>query len=76
MQRNNARSYERYGNRGAALMPHLMRCAYALRLSNLRLESNISFRKNIAAAEHPLSTESNFQLKGFHGFYSVDIFFQ
>jgi len=74
-----ASSYERCGNSGAegvALMPHLMRCAYASRLSNLRLESNISFRKNIAVAVHPLSAESNFQLKGFHSFYSVDIFFQ
>jgi hypothetical protein len=61
---------------GVALMLHLMRCAYVSRLSNLRLESNISFRKNIAATEHPLLAESNFQLKGFHGFYSVDIFFQ
>jgi len=58
------------------LMPHLMRRAYAPRLSNLRLESNISFRKNIAATERPLSAESNFQLKGFRGFYGADIFFQ
>lgn len=75
--RNDAHSHEKYGNgTGVVLMPHLMRRAYAPRLSNLRLESNISSQKNIAATEHPLSAESNFQLKGSRGFYSVDIFFQ
>lgn len=74
-QHNNGLLREMW-EQGVALMPHLMRCAYASRLSNLRLESNISFRKNIAAAGHPLSAGSNFQLKGFHGFYSADIFFQ